>query len=60
MHSFFPGMRQMQSVLAQTDLVIEVHDARIPFTGRNENFRTHVTGRLPHILVLNKVDLISK
>ncbi len=46
-HSWFPGhmhkgMRQMQRALAKTDCIVEVHDARIPLSGRNVRFRyTH-------------------
>lgn len=50
----------MQQKLKSVDLVIEVHDARIPFSGRNEEFKYTVTGLKPHILVLNKKDLINR
>lgn len=39
------------------DCIIEVHDARIPFTGRNPEFKRLLTSVKPHILVLNKADL---
>ena len=53
------GLRQMQHTMLKTDLIIEVHDARIPLSGRNVDFRSHVTGTArPHILVLNKQDLL--
>jgi len=49
------GLQEMGRVLVNADCILEVHDARIAFSGRNEEFRKHVTGgRLPHILVLNK------
>ena len=51
------GLRQMQHTLIKTDCVIEVHDARIPLSGRNITFKNGVTGNRPHILVLNKQDL---
>ncbi|XP_015518870.2 mitochondrial GTPase 1 [Neodiprion lecontei] len=51
------GLKQMQKQLAMVDCVIEVHDARIPISGRNPNFRHTVTGLKPHIFVLNKKDL---
>lgn len=51
------GMRQMQQKLKMVDCVIEVHDARIPFSGRNTDFKHTVTGVRPHILVLNKKDI---
>ncbi|XP_028160841.1 mitochondrial GTPase 1 [Ostrinia furnacalis] len=54
------GLKQMQRKLTSVDCVIEVHDARIPFTGRNPIFTKTVTGAKPHILVLNKMDLTMK
>lgn len=53
------GLRQMQQKLKTVDLVIEVHDARIPFSGRNQELKNTVTNVKPHILVLNKKDLID-
>ncbi|KAK5648533.1 hypothetical protein RI129_003425 [Pyrocoelia pectoralis] len=41
------------------DCIIEVHDARIPFSGRNTDFKYKVSGIKPHILVMNKMDLID-
>uniref|UniRef100_A0A182QDS1 Mitochondrial GTPase 1 n=1 Tax=Anopheles farauti TaxID=69004 RepID=A0A182QDS1_9DIPT len=54
------GMKQMQQKLKLVDCVIEVHDARIPLTGRNTEFKHSISGIKPHILVLNKSDLIDK
>lgn len=51
------GLKQMQRKLKTVDCVIEVHDSRIPFTGRNPIFTNTLTGAKPHILVLNKKDL---
>lgn len=51
------GIRQMQQKLKMVDCVIEVHDARIPFSGRNVDFKHTITGVRPHILVLNKKDI---
>lgn len=51
------GIRQMQQKLKMVDCVIEVHDARIPFSGRNTDFKHKITGLRPHILVLNKKDI---
>ncbi|CAG2053728.1 unnamed protein product [Timema podura] len=51
------GMKQMQQNLKSVDCVIEVHDARIPLSGRNPNFQYSVSSLKPHILVLNKKDL---
>lgn len=53
------GLKQMQSKLRSVDCIIEVHDARIPLSGRNINFSSTLRGIKPHILVLNKVDLID-
>ncbi|XP_078353987.1 mitochondrial ribosome-associated GTPase 1-like [Oculina patagonica] len=52
------GFRKMQLRLRKCDCVIEVHDARIPFTGRNPKFQNNLSSR-PHLLVLNKMDLIG-
>ncbi|XP_021696616.1 mitochondrial GTPase 1-like isoform X2 [Aedes aegypti] len=54
------GMKQMQQKLKQVDCVIEVHDARIPLSGRNSEFRYTISGVKPHILVLNKKDKIDR
>lgn len=50
------GLKKMQSSLKLVDCVIEVHDARIPFSGRNPLFQ-ELLGLKPHLLVLNKMDL---
>ncbi|XP_046402854.1 mitochondrial GTPase 1 [Ischnura elegans] len=54
------GMRKMQQLLKTVDCVIEVHDARVPITGRNPDFQHKICGVRPHILVLNKKDLIER
>ena len=51
---FYIGLQQMQKRIGQMDCVIEVHDARIPLSGRNPLFDRQAKMR-PHILVLNKV-----
>lgn len=51
------GMKQMQQKLKSVDCIIEVHDARIPLSGRNPDFKYSISGLKPHILVLNKMDL---
>lgn len=51
------GMKQMQQKLKSVDCIIEVHDARIPLSGRNPNFVKTITGLRPHIVVYNKIDL---
>ena len=33
------SMRQMQRAVSMADCIVEVHDARIPVSGRNKNFR---------------------
>jgi len=64
-HSWFPGhmhksLKVMQRRLTDVDCVIEVHDARIPLSGRNLRFRDSITGVRPHILLLNKKDMVSE
>ncbi|EDV92739.1 GH18661 [Drosophila grimshawi] len=56
------GMRQIQQKLRNVDCIVEIHDSRIPFAGRNSQFFETITGNgvKPHILVLNKVDLLGK
>lgn len=51
------GLKQMQQKLKLVDLVIEVHDSRIPLSGRNPNFKHTISAIKPHILILNKKDL---
>ncbi|XP_046665635.1 mitochondrial GTPase 1 [Homalodisca vitripennis] len=54
------GVKDMQKKLKSVDCIVEVHDARIPFSGRNpESFQT-VSGLRPHILVYNKRDLANE
>lgn len=55
----FVGMKKMQARLRSVDFVIEVHDARIPFSGRNPLFYRTLYAIRPHALVLNKCDLID-
>ncbi|XP_055280325.1 mitochondrial ribosome-associated GTPase 1 isoform X2 [Moschus berezovskii] len=50
------GLKKMQSSLRLVDCIIEVHDARIPLSGRNPLFQ-ETLGLKPHLLVLNKMDL---
>lgn len=40
------GLREMQRSLKEADMVIEVHDARVPLSGRNPNFQNLVTGKI--------------
>ncbi|XP_064173045.1 mitochondrial ribosome-associated GTPase 1 isoform X1 [Anguilla rostrata] len=50
------GLRQMKANLRNVDCILEIHDARIPFTGRNPVFQESLNIR-PHLLILNKLDL---
>ncbi|KAL4687905.1 hypothetical protein H8957_004794 [Semnopithecus entellus] len=50
------GLKKMKSSLKLVDCIIEVHDARIPLSGRNPLFQ-ETLGLKPHLLVLNKMDL---
>lgn len=54
------GMKQMQQKLKSVDCIIEVHDARIPLSGRNTDFHYTLTSAKPSILVLNKKDLVER
>lgn len=54
------GLKVMQHKVRSVDCIIEVHDARIPLSGRNSQFKYTVSGVKPHILVLNKKDLIDQ
>ena len=54
------GMREMQKRLSQVDCVIEVHDARIPLSGRNREFSEGMGVIKPHLLLLNKKDLADR
>ncbi|GFO25855.1 mitochondrial GTPase 1 [Plakobranchus ocellatus] len=50
------GILQIQAKLKKIDCIIEIHDARIPFSGRNTRLRDIIKLR-PHVLLLNKTDL---
>ncbi|XP_016279109.1 mitochondrial ribosome-associated GTPase 1-like [Monodelphis domestica] len=50
------GLKKMQSSLKLVDCIIEVHDARIPLSGRNPLFQ-ETLGIKPHLFVLIKMDL---
>ncbi|XP_037799337.1 mitochondrial ribosome-associated GTPase 1-like [Penaeus monodon] len=51
------GLTQMQRKLKSVDCIVEVHDARIPISGRNPLFEHTLSAIKPHMLVLNKMDL---
>ncbi|XP_074532071.1 mitochondrial ribosome-associated GTPase 1 [Halichoeres trimaculatus] len=50
------GLKQMRANLKNVDCIIEIHDARIPLSGRNPVFQETLDVR-PHLLILNKMDL---
>ncbi|XP_076017063.1 mitochondrial ribosome-associated GTPase 1 [Genypterus blacodes] len=50
------GLKQMRANLKNVDCIIEIHDARIPFSGRNPVFQETLDVR-PHLLIFNKMDL---
>ena len=50
------GLSKMRARLRDIDCIVEIHDARIPFSGRDTQFKTMSEMR-PHILMLNKTDL---
>ncbi|VDL61196.1 unnamed protein product [Hymenolepis diminuta] len=50
------GLKAIYSRLSEIDVVIEIHDARIPLTGRCQFVKE--AGQIrPHILVMSKTDL---
>uniref|UniRef100_A0A914CJE7 G domain-containing protein n=1 Tax=Acrobeloides nanus TaxID=290746 RepID=A0A914CJE7_9BILA len=52
--------KRMEAKLRSVDLIVEVHDARVALTGRNPEFYSRIYAIRPHILVLNKMDLIAE
>lgn len=50
-------MKDIMRMLKNIDCIIEIHDARVPFTGRNTRFQTDVLSTRPHLLIQNKADL---
>ena len=58
---WFPGhmtkaVRQIKENLCRADIVIEVLDARIPYSSRNPMI-DDIVGKMPRLIVLNKADL---
>ncbi|XP_023287949.1 mitochondrial GTPase 1 [Orussus abietinus] len=51
------GLKQMQQKLKNVDCIVEVHDARVPISGRYTDFKQTISGLKPHIFILNKKDL---
>lgn len=54
------GLRQIQQRLIRVDCIVEVHDARVPLSGRCAKFDSEVIGPKPHLFVLNKADLCDR
>lgn len=50
----------MECKLKTVDCVLEVHDARIPISGRNPRLAQSFLVPKPYILILNKSDLIPE
>ncbi|XP_059215385.1 mitochondrial ribosome-associated GTPase 1 [Centropristis striata] len=53
------GLKQMRASLKNVDCIVEIHDARIPLSGRNPVFQETLDVR-PHLLILNKMDLADQ
>lgn len=58
---WYPGhmskaRRMMEENVKLVDVVIEIIDARVPFSSRNPDF-VKIAGNKPRIVVLNKIDL---
>ena len=58
---WFPGhmaktRRQIEKSLKLVDVVVEILDARVPYSGRNKNFDDIIKNK-PRLLVMNKADL---
>ena len=61
---WYPGhmaktRRMIEENLRNIDVVVEILDARIPFSGRNPNF-DDIIGKKPRLVVMNKYDLADK
>ena len=61
---WYPGhmaktRRMIEDNLKMIDVIIEILDARIPFSGRNPNFDDIIRNK-PRLLVLNKSDLADR
>ena len=58
---WYPGhmaktRRMIEENLKNIDVVVEILDARIPFSGRNPNFDDIIINK-PRLVVMNKYDL---
>ncbi|MDD6214821.1 MAG: 50S ribosome-binding GTPase, partial [Firmicutes bacterium] len=61
---WYPGhmaktRRMIEENLKNIDVVVEILDARIPFSGRNPNFDDILKDK-PRLVVMNKYDLADK
>ena len=61
---WFPGhmaktRKMIQANIKFIDVVVEILDSRIPFSGRNPNFNDIIKGK-PRLIVMNKYDLADK
>lgn len=59
---YFPGhmakgLKQIRRKLQKVDCIVEVHDARVPISGRNPRFQETLNLVRPHLYVLNKMDI---
>nr|XP_026694138.1 mitochondrial ribosome-associated GTPase 1 [Ciona intestinalis] len=52
------GLIKMRRVLKNVDCIIEIHDARIPISGRNPGLQQALSSK-PYLLLLNKIDLVQ-
>ena len=62
--NWYPGhmaraRRQLEDQLRRTDLILEVCDARLPFSSRNPELIRLIGGR-QHLLIMNKTDLADE
>lgn len=53
------GIKQMNNILKHIDCIIEIHDARIPLSGRCNEF-ADLPSLKPYIYCLNKADTIDR
>ena len=51
-------MQTMREKFQNVDCVIEMHDARIPYSGRNPMLH-QVFSAKPYVVLLNKCDLVK-
>ncbi len=61
---WYPGhmaktRRMIEENIKNIDVVVEILDARIPYSGRNPNFDDMLSGK-PRLVVLNKYDLADE